>query len=261
MMRQTGWCLDYYHEKGYVIDYMQTPSYMFLLFKQPLTMWIDEEPVSVGADHCILYEPKIRKHYCGVQEGYYHDCMFFDGEEVGEFVRELGITLNKPFPVNDAKEISALIRDVAQESVQTQRHTAALVDLKLRLLFYKVADAVCVSGSESKQYFRQLSELRREVFVSPEKDWSVEYLAEQLHLSVSRFQHLYREQFSTTFKQDLIKNRMGYAKNLLRNSSRPVAEVAAECGYRNQEHFFRQFKKHTGITPRDYREEYGKVQI
>ena len=135
------------------------------------------------------------------------------------------------------------------------------MDLKLRLLFYKVADAVCVSGSESKQYFRQLSELRREVFVSPEKDWSVEYLAEQLHLSVSRFQHLYREQFSTTFKQDLIKNRMGYAKNLLRNSSRPVAEVAAECGYRKQEHFFRQFKKHTGITPSDDREEYGKVQI
>lgn len=259
MLSQSGWGIDYYHDKGYLIDYPQTAMYMLLLFKQPLTIWIEDKPVAVGADHCILYEPKTRKRYCGEEDGYYHDYLFLNGEDLGSFTSELGIPLNTPFPVNDPKKVSDLIHAVAEDTIQVQRHTDAVIDLHIRLLLYQLADAVCTNNKESQRYYRQFSELRREVFVSPEKDWNVEYLAAQLHLSISRFQHLYKEIFRSTFQQDLIKSRMGYAKNLLRNTSRPVSAVALECGYPSPEHFYRQFKKHTGITPKDYREEYGSL--
>ena len=32
-----------------------------------------------------------------------------------------------------------------------------------------------------------------------------------------------------------------------------IASVAALCGYENQLHFMRQFKKFTGLTPSQYR--------
>jgi len=258
MLKLDGWIMDYYHAKGYVIDYPKTKNYMFLLFKQSLTVWINGQPIYVGPDHCILYEPEMRKYYCGEQDGYYHDCVFLSGEEVGALAEELGIPLNTPFHVNDAEKIDSLIRSIADETVVRRNYSELVIDLKVRILFYKLADMISRTEQESRHYYRQLSELRREVLMSPEKEWNVEELAEKMHLSVSRFQHVYKELFFTTFRQDLIKSRMGYAKLLLRNSSQSAAEVAAACGYNNAEHFFRQFKKHTGITPVEYRKEFGE---
>lgn len=257
MLKLDGWIMDYYHAKGYVIDYPKTKNYMFLLFKQPLTVWVDQKPVYVGANHCILYEPEIRKYYYGEQDGYYHDCVFLSGKEVGILAEELEIPFNTPFPVNDVKEIDGLIRSIADETVYSREHSEHVIDLKVRILFYKLADMIRTGEQESRRYYHQMSELRREIFRSPEKEWSVEELARRMHLSVSRFQHVYKEMFMTTFHQDLIQNRMDYARLLLRNSSQSVVEIAEICGYNNPEHFFRQFKKHTGNTPMEYRKAYG----
>ena len=94
-------------------------------------------------------------------------------------------------------------------------------------------DMIRTGEQESRRYYHQMSELRREIFRSPEKEWSVEELARRMHLSVSRFQHVYKEMFMTTFHQDLIQNRMDYARLLLRNSSQSVVEIAEICGYGN----------------------------
>ena len=58
---------------------------------------------------------------------------------------------------------------------------------------------------------------------------------------------------STTFKQDIIQSRIKRAKYLLRNENNTIKEISDICGYNNEEHFLRQFKKTTGVTPSDYR--------
>ncbi|MCC8138028.1 MAG: AraC family transcriptional regulator [Clostridiales bacterium] len=37
------------------------------------------------------------------------------------------------------------------------------------------------------------------------------------------------------------------------NRNKSSAEIAAECGYHTAEHFSRQFRKITGMTPLEYR--------
>ena len=260
MLKLDGWILDYYHTKGYVIDYPKTKNYMFLLFKQPLTIWVDEEPIYVSSGHCIFYEPEARKYYYGEQNGYYHDCLFLLGKEVGMLAKELEIPLNIPFLVNDVAEIDKLLRNIANETIISSTHSEHVIDLKIRILFYKLADMIHASEQESQHYYHQISELRREMFLSPEKEWNVEEMAHRMHLSVSRFQHLYKELFQTTFQQDLIKNRIDYAKLHLRNGNLSITKIAATCGYNNPEHFFRQFKKQEGFTPMEYRKEYRELR-
>ncbi len=46
---------------------------------------------------------------------------------------------------------------------------------------------------------------------------------------------------------------MKEAKVLLRNTSLPLSEVAARIGIMDQSYFARRFKKHSGVSPRDYR--------
>ena len=52
--------------------------------------------------------------------------------------------------------------------------------------------------------------------------------------------------------QFLISQRINYAKNLLQNKSMPIKEIAILCGYQNQLYFSNDFRKHTGLSPREF---------
>jgi AraC-like DNA-binding protein len=100
--------------------------------------------------------------------------------------------------------------------------------------------------------------LRIEMLCSPEKDWSVELLAEKAMLSPSYFQGLYKKAFGTSPIRDLIDARIKKAESYLLSSDKKESEIALLCGYKNVEHFLRQFKKSKGITPAQFRK-LGKI--
>jgi AraC family transcriptional regulator len=51
----------------------------------------------------------------------------------------------------------------------------------------------------------------------------------------------------------VIQQRLEHARGLLRNDSMPLAEVAMSCGFSNQAHFSTAFRRHVGVTPREFR--------
>jgi len=260
MLALFHWILDYYHPAGYVVDAQPSNQCWLLLFKQPVTFSLDSGILEVPADHCILYTSGARRHYYNHTVGYRHDGIFFQGEAVEAFAEQLGIPCNSPFPVKNAREISAMIREITEETVFPQTHTREIVDLRIRLLMYKLADAFCTEGLES-QRFGQFFELRKALFREPERDWNAEEVAASIHLSASRFYYLYKRIFQSTWKQDLINSRIGHAKYLLRSNKDTSDQIAAACGYKNAEHFYRQFKKYTGQTPGRYRQEHSIFPI
>jgi AraC family transcriptional regulator of arabinose operon len=52
---------------------------------------------------------------------------------------------------------------------------------------------------------------------------------------------------------DVISSKIEKAKEVLTGTTCTVNQVAAMCGYDNEEHFMRQFKKIVGMTPTAYR--------
>ncbi len=56
----------------------------------------------------------------------------------------------------------------------------------------------------------------------------------------------------------LIKKRLEIARYLLTNTRYPVAEVAKQIGYDNPLYFSSLFKKHTGMSPTEYRKNYKR---
>ena len=69
-------------------------------------------------------------------------------------------------------------------------------------------------------------------------------------------QRLYKEQFSSGIKDDLIASRMNRAMQLLAHTDLQVQEIAERCGYNNENHFMRQFKEKNGMTALQYRREF-----
>ncbi len=77
--------------------------------------------------------------------------------------------------------------------------------------------------------------------------------AEKLGISEAHFCRIFKSY--TGFRPMEYANlfKLQKAKNLLRNTDLSVAEVAAEIGYDSHSYFSMLFKKHTGVTPTQYR--------
>lgn len=82
-------------------------------------------------------------------------------------------------------------------------------------------------------------------------------LARLAHMSVRAFERKFQQSFHVTPQKHLRKLRMMMASRALVYTRQSLAEVAMSCGFSDQSHFTREFGRHFGRTPREYREHYG----
>lgn len=86
-----------------------------------------------------------------------------------------------------------------------------------------------------------------------EEGLNVEELSREFGVSrYTLFQH-FRERFGESPVKVLTRMRLERSRHLLGDTLLPVVEVARLCGYRNVEHFHRQFRESAGLTPLDWR--------
>jgi AraC-like DNA-binding protein len=83
-----------------------------------------------------------------------------------------------------------------------------------------------------------------------------EKLARLAHMSVRTFERKFRSSFHLTPQKYLRKLQMRMASRALVYTNQSLAEVAVGCGFVDQSHFTREFRRHFGRTPRDYRAYY-----
>lgn len=103
-----------------------------------------------------------------------------------------------------------------------------------------------------------LSRLQREqvatyVARELEQTFSTADLARACNISASSFTRAFRVTHGTTPRQWVIARRVQRAQVLLRDSSMNLLEVALACGFTEQSHFTRQFRKVVGVSPGAWR--------
>jgi AraC family transcriptional regulator len=84
---------------------------------------------------------------------------------------------------------------------------------------------------------------------------SLEQLASLCDLSVSYFARGFKNGTGVPPHRWLIEMRLDKAKDLLLNTKMPLAEVAVACGFADQCHLTRKFRRATGDTPATWRRE------
>ncbi|MCX7657889.1 MAG: AraC family transcriptional regulator [Oscillospiraceae bacterium] len=101
--------------------------------------------------------------------------------------------------------------------------------------------------------YDELIKLRSEIYSNPHNNWSIPLMANRLHISCGYLQNIYKSIFSISCMADVIESRIIKAKELLNESTLSIKEISNLCGYQNDVHFMRQFKKLTTLTPSEYR--------
>lgn len=77
-------------------------------------------------------------------------------------------------------------------------------------------------------------------------------LANIAKLSEYHFCRMFKESFARTPQEYLTYIRIEQVKYSLSHSSHSLTEIALACGFSNQSHMGRYFKKQTGITPKAF---------
>lgn len=84
--------------------------------------------------------------------------------------------------------------------------------------------------------------------------FGVEDVAAALGVSRTRLDRLFAEKFARSVGKEIVRQRVARAKKLLRETDRPIKEIAALCGFCNAGYLTNTLRKETGRTPKSFRE-------
>ncbi len=81
----------------------------------------------------------------------------------------------------------------------------------------------------------------------------IEEIAEKLNMSIASFSRYFKHHTRKTFSNYVTEIRISHACRLLMEGNHSISEICYQSGFENQSNFYRHFKKHTGIIPKEYK--------
>lgn len=113
-------------------------------------------------------------------------------------------------------------------------------------------------AATQSETFRNFLQILEENFRQPH---DVDFYASQLFMSPRNLNLITQHILQQSVSRIIETRKLIEAKNLLIKTDKPVSEIGFELGYNEKAYFTRVFKKNTGQTPTEFREEMRKLVV
>jgi len=161
---------------------------------------------------------------------------------------------------NDCKMITMLINNMVAEYNQKQAYyednLQHLVTLVLNLLSRNVADSgekIVSNQNEEPLINKILLHVRQHI--DDKEKLKVDYLASQFNLSANYVGEYFKKITGESLQRYITLYRMKLIEQRLIFSDLTISEIAHEFGFTDGSHLNRQFKRHNGFSPVDFRKQ------
>ncbi|PCI93795.1 MAG: hypothetical protein COB15_15625 [Flavobacteriales bacterium] len=188
--------------------------------------------------------------------------LFFINNESEKFLNEVDLfsnwNTNPLLELGDTAfgDLKSIIESIVieYENQKTRKNEVLLMFLKLFLIKASRLCANCtnVEISSKRKIVESFLGLVDE---SCNKNLPINYYAEQLSITTTYLNRLVNDVYDKSVS-DFVNDRIVLeSKRILRFSSKSIKEVSFELGFEDPSYFSRFFKKHTKLTPVEYRNE------
>lgn len=110
------------------------------------------------------------------------------------------------------------------------------------------------SYSENEIEHAKIIQILSYIHSNLENELKIQALAEVVGLSTTYFCKLFKRSVGVSPYQYILSQRIELARRLLESSRMSLFDVGCQCGFCDQSHFIRQFRRFMGTTPKAYRD-------
>jgi len=155
-------------------------------------------------------------------------------------------------------EIPGLFQSLIQEQSQGAPGTPMLQGALMTQLLIHMLRTLSSQSDSDLAWLRALGDPRLaraidQIMADPFASHSVESLAEAANMSRSAFAKHFHEAFFNSPMNLVNHVRLERAARMLASSPLPVERIGKRCGFSSRSHFSNAFKKHTGLSPAEFR--------
>lgn len=241
---------DASHSGDFVFDIPKGHDcWLLVLTQTPAIFYVDNDYVEYPPNCAVLYKPNQKIYYQASSDKFINDWIRFDSDET--YVTSTPIPFGVPFILRDPSYCHKIYQLLVNEHILDNDYKDISIDNLLRILFNKLLESY--NYKYITPFYKDLTNIKMEIYRNPDKEWTIAMMADKLNISAGYLEKIYKKIFGITCMDDVIKSRINLAKKYLMYHHYTIIEIASLCGYRNIEHFYRQFKKITGVTPNAFR--------
>ena len=217
-----------------------------LFFCESGRMYFEDRVLQAG--EAWIYEPQVPQKYTVlVQDSTSYRYLHFVGTDIGHILTSLGIPCRTPItPVNGVS--AELFEKIKMNLLNNDVVSAVRSECLILSLFIQLSDV---------RPQRTDARLVKHVTDTMAHSFSEKYdpgkYAEMLHVSVSRFNHVFKETLGIPPHQYYTGLRIENACRLLKDTDLKINEIAEYSGYSDSFYFTQAFRKQKGMTPSCYR--------
>ena len=175
-----------------------TDDYLFVLFKSPAMLWVENEYISVDNGACVLFDKRARQSYFSDKNiDFLHDFMHFDTETDAERMLLESLPKNHPIYLLLPSKITEYIETIETECQFASKYQNEILSALGIAFLYQLKNEAEKFDTllARRKHYRRLFELRMQIYKYPTKKWSVAVEANTVFISRSHLQHMYKEFF------------------------------------------------------------------
>lgn len=203
----------------------------------------------------LLFPGQVSTYIADREQPWKYVWLEFDGLRVSEYVESAGLSLSQSLYRPQAPAQGQKVRDVmlyiADHSDASSLHLIGHLFLFLDTLIQTSSTRKSLHGVQLKDFYIQ--EAVNYMEHNYQRELTVEELADACKLNRSYFSKLFKESMGCPPQEFLIRLRLSKAAFLMKGTNDSIGDIAVRCGYPNQLHFSRAFKKRYGVSPREWR--------
>ena len=224
--------------------------YLIYMICGELNTEIDQKRISLQEGDAICIPPNTAYRYaCASTESAKYFWIHFTGSEAYDTMRFSDFKYLTPYKVGEVVANAKLYEALFCEF--RTRHP--FMPYRASLILRNILLQLCAKQNDTAVAKKPLDQSLRYIHMHLSSNITVKKLAEIEYLSEGYYRTLFKSTMGTSPNKYIATQRIIRAKELLLDTSIQIDKIAQIVGIDDRLYFQRFFKKHTGISPAEYR--------